>query len=340
MREKSACRSGALAALLILLVMTATPRSGSAQSDEPLWDELHSLIKSEPFSVGALFQFVGDFQSNRSFPGEDGFSVANFRLSIGGRLDGGFDYFLQSNFGDLLDARIGFQLSESATIDVGRFKAPYSREFLTAAAGIDFVNRSQSVTALGPGRALGLAVRGRPLPSWSYGIGVFNAGGNVAGNAAGRFRAVGRVAWNRELGEGAAVEVAVNGAYNGDRTPIELDADPALANLKGLFGVDTRVTIDEWLVAAELDLGIDPLVGGSSPWGGFLTVGRMVSDKSQLLARLDHFDTGLLDDRRMLLVFGWNLWPTNATELQVNVIAPVDGFSGEPQLLTNLQIAF
>lgn len=308
---------------------------GPLAAQEPLWDELQRRVKSEPISLGALFQFVADGQTDRSFPGTNGFSVANFRFSLSGRLDGGFDYFLQSNFGSLLDARIGITVHPSVTIDAGRFKTPYSREFLTGAGSIDFVNRSQSVTALAPNRALGVAVRGPIDDALHYSVGLFNGGGGTGGNARGEMLGVARLSWRSD-----GLEVAVNAARQGDRRPLGGGDTPSIATVRALVGADARLTRGDWLFAAEVDVGEGQIGTPEDPWGGFLTVGFMTDEKSQLLVRLDHFETGALGDERTLLIPGWNLWPTAATELQVNAVLPLEGFNGDPQLLINLQLAF
>lgn len=318
-----------------LLFLTSLCVAQPLAAQEPLWDELQRRVKSEPISLGALFQFVADAQTDRSFPGQNGFSVANFRFSLSGQLDDGFEYFLQSNFGGLLDARIGLQVHPSVTIDAGRFKTPYSREFLTGAGSIDFVNRSQSVTALAPNRALGVAVRGPLDEAFRYSVGLFNGGGGTGGNARGEMLGVARLSWQNE-----ELEVAVNAAHQGDRRILGPGDDPSISTVRTLVGADARFTQDAWLFAAELDVGEGQLATPSDPWGGFLTVGFMTDEKNQLLVRLDHFDTGVPGDERTLLIPGWNLWPTSATELQVNAVLPLEGFNGDPQLLVNLQLAF
>lgn len=320
--------------MMLLALLVATP--AALQAQERMWDDLQDRIKSDPISLGVLFQFVGDVQSDRSFPGQNGFSVANFRISLRGNLDGGIDYLLQSNFGGLLDARVGVQVNESVTFDFGRFKTPFSSEFLTGAGSIDFVNRSQSVTALVPNRALGAQVRGPVGDGFHYSAGVFNGGGGSGGNARGEFIGVGRLAWASE-----GLEVGVNAAVNGDqRVLVPAAADPSFATLDNLLGFDARLVDGPWLIAGELDIGDGQIGSSSDPWGGFATLGYMVEENSQILARLDHFDTGVLGDERTLFIAGWNLWPTSATELQVNGVIPIEGFSQDPQLLVNLQLAF
>ncbi len=304
------------------------------RAQEPLLVELRDRIKSDPISFGALFQFVGDFQAERTFPGQDGFSVANFRFIMSGRLDRGVDYLLVSNFGGLLDARVGLSLHPSITLDAGRFKAPYSREFLTGGGDIDFVSRSQSVTALAPGRALGAALRGPLGSGFNYSVGMFNGGGGVSGNARGEYAGVARLGWTR-----GGIELAVNGAWNDDHRVVGELEDPTFATLRGLIGADLRITRGPLLVSAELDRGTDKLGTARDPWGGFVTAGYMVNPRHQVLMRLDHFDTGRVGDRRILLIGGWNYSPSSPTQVQINAVFPVDGFQEEPRLLVNLELA-
>lgn len=318
----------------LLAVALAAPAAVAAQ-DEPLWDELQRRIKSEPISLSVLFQFVGDAQVDRSFPGQNGFSVANFRIGLRGRLDGGFDYIVQSNFGNVLDARIGLTLDPAFKIDAGRFKAPYSDEFLVAAHSIDFVNRSQAVAALAPNRALGVAASGTLNEEFSYSAGVFNGGGGVGGNARGEYMGVARLTWQRD-----GTKVGLNAARQGDRRVLDpTDDDPSIATVRSLVGADVRHEQDGWLFNGELHIGEGQVGTPSDPWGGYLTLGYFVEENSQLLLRLDHFDTGAVGDERTLLIPGWNLWPTLATELQINVVLPLEGFQGDPQLLVNLQVS-
>ena len=85
------------------------PESVPAQSqDEPLIEKLRATFQKEYFSMGLLLQTVADFQTERSLPGYNGFSIANFRLKIYGELDKNFGYFVQANFINLpglLDAK-------------------------------------------------------------------------------------------------------------------------------------------------------------------------------------------------------------------------------------------
>ena len=71
-----------------------------------------------------------------------------------------------------------YKVTPAVRIDVGQFKSPFSYEFLTPSQSIDFVNRSQVVTALAPGRQLGAQI-GFEWSEGRYGarVGVFNGNG-------------------------------------------------------------------------------------------------------------------------------------------------------------------
>ena len=327
------------------------------EGEEPLLEELRGMVKSEAFSVGALFQFVGDFQADRSFPGQNGFSVANMRFRISGSLDRGFGYLFQTSFGSILDARMSWHVARGLTLDGGRFKTPFSAEFLTPASSIDFVNRSQAVSVLAPGRQVGVQARGdlgsEGGSSFGYALGVFNGNqGDVTGNDDDRFLYAGRVTWRIPMespgGAGGALELGASASASGDATEVGVaeGGSFSFSGVDALFGGDVRLTRGPWLLSAELLVGDTdeaPVRPSPRPWGYHGTVGFMVTDNSQMLVRWDSFDADipdLADDDPRLLVLGYNLWPTLATELQVNAVIPVDGPGDDPQLLVNAQVAF
>jgi len=139
-------RSGLICPLVSWLIVTAVgfaaPVSGSGQEpeDEPLLAELTRTLKSRPLSVTVLIQAGLDVQPDRTLPGENGFRVPNLRF--------------------------------------GLFKSPFSHEFLTSAASLDFVRRSQVVSALAPARRIGAQLRGALGGGLiAYRLGVFNGNG-------------------------------------------------------------------------------------------------------------------------------------------------------------------
>ncbi len=348
-RRRRLSRAAVLYAALTL--MTATPAVAQG-TDEPLFDDLVSTFKKKYLSVGALLQFVADFQPERSFAGNNGFSIANFRVSLSGELDAGFGYFLQTNFATspaILDAKGYYRFHSAAVLDAGLFKAPFSRELLTSASAIDFVNRSQVVTALAPARQIGMQLRGETFDGVvAYGAGVFNGNafdGN--GNDSNGFMWVARVSFYPPglAGPGASdqLELALNVAYSDDE-----DADFGsgfVSDFDGerkLFGADFRWTRGPWLLAGEGILGdLDPDIGPSADPSGFhLTGGYYINANSQLLLRWDSLSPDGIAPESDYAVLGYNLWPTQATEVQANYIIPTRGGVDNHQLLINLQVAF
>ncbi len=326
----------------------------AAQQPEPLWERLRSTFQQEALTVGALLQIVGDAQIERSAPGPNGFSVANARFRLEGRLDGGFEYFFQTAFTQspaVLDARVGYRAAEALTLDAGLFKAPVSREFLTGAGSIDFVNRSRVVAGLAPGRQIGVQARGFARAGrLEYRAGVFNGNGiQPGGNDDGRLMYAARLGWWPWGGPGNSAptrraEVGLSVARSDDdAAPVPLFG-AAFAGRRLVLGADTRWRSGPTLVAAELVLArLNPAgpAGTVAPQGWHATLGRHVTPRSQLLVRWDALrGDGVVPDGDQL-VLGWNRWPTQATELQVNWLVDLaDAAPRRHQILINLQVAF
>lgn len=322
---------------------------------EPAFEKLAEFVKRDYFSMGAVLQVVGDVQAERTLSGNNGFSVANFRLNFRGRLDGGFGYWLQASFTSspaILDGSMYYEPDPAARITVGRFKSPFSAELLIAAPDIDFVNRSQVVSALAPGRQIGVKLSGKTNNSvFSYAAGVFN-GNSPSDNANDNndFMYVARAAISTTFGDDnhdGNFEIGANVAQSHDSEySLHGDRMSSFTGHRTIFGADFRLGIRKWLVSGEaIAADLDP---GSSeamkPFGYHLTAGYMVADNSQLLARWDSFDAEdlfITGGKTDWVVFGFNHWPTKATELQANYIIDVDDNAlKHHQWLINLQIVF
>jgi len=339
-------------ATLSLVCLTIYSVACLAQ-DEPEFDELTRMFKKKYLSIGVLFQGVADFQIERSFPGKNGFNISNMRFILSGDLDGGFGYFFVSNVINspaILDAKAYYALSSAAIFDLGLFKPPFSKEFLTGAGAIDFVNRSQVVTALAGSRQIGFQIRGATNDrAFSYGAGMFN-GNSFAGNNNdnNNFMYVGRVTITPQLnasGTKNELEIGVNGAYSKDNNAvIGGGVLPVFGGKRLVFGGDMRFTCDKWLLATEvLGSRLNHRSGETThPVGYHATLGYMTSGNTQVLLRWDSFrpDMPAMPDQD-LLIAGFNLWPTKVTELQVNCIIPTkDSNAKHHQVLVNAQFAF
>lgn len=331
MRAPKVTRFGLATALLAGLGVGAT--SAAAQdAPEPLLEQVRTVFDHPGLKVGFLIQAVMD-------PGLDGESasagVAAARLRVLGRLDRGFDYLLQTNFAAspaLLDARVGWSRSNAFHVSAGRFKAPFSRELLTYAGAIDFVNRSRVVDALSPNRQMGLQVGGAVGEHVLWTAGGFT--GSRAPTVNESLQGVIRL-------EGAAMELG--GGTLSTAAHVGVGRDAAMAGRampSSFWGLDGRWEADRLLLAFEVIGAEWNSVGEpeSDASGHYATVGWMVGSASQLLARWDRYrapSAVVADDQ---VVLGYNVWPTSAAEVQVNWLLPVNGSAAPHQLVVNFQV--
>ena len=103
-----------------------------------------------------------------------------------------------------------------------------------------------------------------------------------------------------------------------------------------------RLQQGRWMVSAEAIAATLVFTAGPerNPMGWQATAGYMITPKSQGLLRWDALETdGLAVDVNRLIA-GYNLWPTKATELQVNYLVPVNGGGIKQHQLVNLQVSF
>ncbi|GIW53440.1 MAG: hypothetical protein KatS3mg081_2795 [Gemmatimonadales bacterium] len=333
---------------MIALFGWSTPMLAQ-RPDEPLAQELARQFKNRYLSLGVLLQTVADFQPDPPAGQSNGFSIPNFRLLLSGELDAGFGYAFQANLARspaILDARMYYKVGSNVAVDVGQFKAPFSREFLTYAGNIDFVNRSQVVTALAPGRQLGMQLRVGGIGGvLGFEGGIFNGNGiSVSGNDGNGFMVAARFGASGTLARGGSWGVAVNGARSSDRDASFGEGFAQhFSGERSLVGADARWEAGRWLLSGELIWSeLSPTPGASrNPWGYHATLGYRVQPFTQLLVRWDAFDPDDNSDRSDLIILGLNFWPTSATEFQINYL--VQAQTPEPRrqrLLINFQFGF
>lgn len=333
-----------LSALVIVATVLAAPAPihGQAPSGpEPVLEDLRAVFQQPGLTVRALLQAVMD-------PGLDDQSaraqVSAARLRVGGVLDGGFRYDLQTNFAaspSLLDARVGWVHSDAFAIDAGRFKTPFSREFLTYAGSIDFVNRSRVVSALAPNRQLGVRLSGQldQHVSWAAG-GFTGASNNVPGEPLlGVLRLEGS---GIDVGEDGMLALAGQAGFGQDGAVGSGAGGNAFRGDGVLVGIDGRFTSGALLLAAEyIRSDWETTFGAEGDADGlYATVGWHLRENHQILARWDRFRSVTALDPDDAIVLGYNVWPTGASEIQVNGVFPMRD-SGLPyRLLVSFQIGF
>jgi hypothetical protein len=269
-----------------------------------------------------------------------------------GQLDGGFGYWLQTNFSNspaILDAMMSYRASPLFAFDAGQFKTPFSYEFLTLASSIDFVNRAQVVTALAPGRQLGLQARfddrSRTIGARA---GIFNGNGTRPnGNDNNNFLYAARITVTPHLGTDGtdhSLVVGVNAAHSeDDGSTIGGGFVTDFVGARTHLGGDVRLELGRWLFSGEvLYAELRPTIGADrSPWGFHATAGFASGRKTQVLVRFDGFEADDGGERADVIVLGFNAWPTSVTEFQVNYsIDTRDAAFDHHQLLVNFQFGF
>lgn len=324
--------------LTLALLLAFVAPSAAQQDDEPILEQVQDVFQTEGLTLGFLLQAVAD-------PGleEDParFTVGNARIRLEGALDAGFSYKLQTNHvgpSTLLDAQVAWSPGPELTIAAGRFKTPFSREFLTYAGSIDFVNRSRVVTALAPNRQVGvqLGAQLNELVSWSVGGFTGSTNATVDESLIGVVRLEGA---GIELGDGT---LAVAASFAGGREDAigARQLGPAFTGEGILYGADARFESGPLLLAGEYlrgewepDFGVLDVESD----GLYLTAGYMIQEARQILLRWDRFEAPG-QDADDILVFGFNVWPTTATELQANWLVPLQDSEEPHKLLINFQV--
>ena len=166
---------------IIYLVFFGLTITSFSQTTDSTYGEFIKNFKKDYFTVDLLFQAVADFQPERTLVGNNGFYLSNVRLRMRGNLDNNFSYFFQTNFmvsPILLDALISYKFTDELQFSAGQFKAPFSKEYLTYAADLDFVNRARVTELLSPRRDIGVQLSGKFADNlFEYRAGIFNGNG-------------------------------------------------------------------------------------------------------------------------------------------------------------------
>ncbi len=312
---------------LILFIFISSISTFAQKENEPVYDEFIKNFKKEYFTLEMLFQAVADFQPERTMTGNNGFSISNMRLKMFGTLDNNFGYFFQASFiasPSLLDAVVKYKFKDYLSIDAGQFKAPFSKEFLTYAGNIDFVNRSQAATFLSPKRQIGLQLRGNIANKiFEYRAGIFNGNGqNKLSNDNNTFMYVGRLTAKLKT-TNSLYEFGLNAAYANNNTQGIFEKD--FIGKKTMLGGDLRIEINQFLIASEytintLDGTLDSILTNRKPYGYHITAGYKFGSNHQVLVRYDNLSPDGVTDNSEFYIFGYNFWPTSATEIQFNYI--------------------
>jgi len=158
-----------------------------------------------------------------------------------------------------------------------------------------------------------------------------------------RFLYVGRLSFFPKIFHSDYFEIGLNYAQSKDeRVSFDNDFINNFNGTRALTGADFRLVLKKFLASGEfLRAKLEPRNQNEiTPKGFQATVGYSINKKSQLLLRWDSFDADNVQPKSEWLILGYNFFPTQLTELQMNYVIPVDETSDDNQLLINLQFSF
>lgn len=325
-------RAVAVLAVAALLAPPARAQMPAPQSPEPILDSILARWRQPGLRVNALIRAFGDYQPERVARGANGFQVFEARLGIAGELDGGWRYQLQTGVTRspaLLDVRVGKRFSPTFLVDLGRFKADFSREWILAISDADFAARSSVALALAPARQMGVQARKSAAGGRvELAAGAFNGNATHSGNDDNDLMFTGRVGvWlvKPTRGVQGGWELAVNAATSRDSNAAIGNLVSSYAGSRRLYGAETWRRGERWMFGAEYIRAELDSAGGTRfvPEGWQGTLGYSLDADDQILLRWDVLRADRLAGDVDDLVLGWNHWPTRATQLQFNWFVPL-----------------
>ena len=304
-------RLGAAAAILLV------PWSLAAQSDRP---------------AQASVRWSGYIQARETYQDEVGLtaSVNRARLSAAGTVRAGLSWRVQGEFrtGNVGSGRASVSLQDAYVrwsrdglgLQVGQFKTPFTREFITSLTEVETADRAFVVDSLAPKRDLGImadyAVGGRT----ALFAGLFNGDGqNVTANADSSLLGVARASYRVVPYVALGVNLA---RYFGDSTR---------------YGVDLNVESPWGVLRAEY-LGQRRDGGGEDDAGWYLLVAAPVTPWLQPVAKYERFERGAAGTAAAeAWTVGANLRPWGrATRFTLEYVARS---SGDPVVTRGLGLA-
>ena len=321
-------RVRALVAALILLL----PALGQAQ--QPAAPAAKPAPASSGVKISGYLQARETWQKDIGLTG----SINRARLTATGGIATDFTWRVQGEFrtGNVGAGRASVRLTDGYIrwkrkdlgIQVGQYKTPFTREYMTSLAELETADRSAAVDSLAPKRDLGIMADYEIRKKVTLYAGLFNGEGeNTTANRDSTLLGVARVAVR------PIPDVSVGGnvaRYFGDSTRFGADV-----NYEG-----PRITVRGEVVAQARDSA-----GGKHDYGWFALGGVKVIDQVQLIGRYEEFrrDKISTQQRSRIWTAGANIFLSgNAVKLMVEYVSRKVGDPGERKgtVLTQLQVRY
>ncbi len=312
-----------LPASFFLIFFSGVPKSVVAE-EEPLKDQLVSLVQQEAFTLNAIFQAGLNYSfDDDDFHGGRNFEAANARLSIRGMLDRGFFYRVHVNMvsePNLLDLFIGYRHSDAFRITAGAQKPRQSADFIPNPGETDFARRARITGQLVQSREIGVSADGS-IGGLYYYAGLFN-GSRLESNTNNKFYGIGRLQYTFEEQVPGSLQLGVQGSHGESEGIRSGNAGPILDGERTIFGADLRWEADPFLLAAEYmtgDLETQMMPEVTETISGFyLTGGYWIRDNTIVSGRYQSWDRDKADWVDNQLTLGVNHLFTSVTSLMFN----------------------
>jgi phosphate-selective porin len=201
---------------------------------------------------------------SRTDEGDADLDLARRRAGVRGTVTSHLEFEVERELespGRWRDAFVNVRATRALQLRAGHFKVPFSREQLSGAGGLDFIDRSRAADLLGPGRSAGIAVHGRVLNRvLGYEVGFFTGDGTRQRLASGT---------PHEPTLAARVTVRLRGSKQrtGSLADLELGAAVASSELaEGRASLRGRLGNNDLFFAPVLVSGRRQRVGGDLDW--------------------------------------------------------------------------
>jgi phosphate-selective porin len=191
--------------------------------------------------------------------------LARRRVGVAGRVTSRIQFEVEREIdaaGGWRDAFVDVRATPALRVRAGHFKVPFSREQLTGAGSLDFIDRSRVADQLAPGRSAGIALHGRSLRRIvGYEAGAFVQDGTRRGSlampSAGEPTLAGRLTIRPQ---GSARRAGSLGDLEFGIAAATTETQEARASLRG------RLTTKDVFFAPVLVSGRRLRVGGDLDW--------------------------------------------------------------------------
>lgn len=290
-------------------------------------------------------------------PGENTFNFKRARLGVRGRVNRSFSYYVvleTSAFiggGDayLLDAYVSYDKHKWATVSLGSFKQPFSRELITACHSLTTIERSIVVDqVVAPQRDMGLMLLGGTSKTqFRYSLALMNGRGLGINDNNRKKDVIGHASYQalKWLNIGASFRYGYPNNNEDDRTTYGVDA---LVKYKD-FSLQGEYIYDkgDYNRAAGGGCGSEPMVLGKERQGAYVMATYNINEKIQPVFKYEYFDaaTEIKNDDNFYserMTLGVNYFINKMTRLQINYLANIETTINEDNdaLLMQVQVRF